>query len=87
LYRVDIDGRCAIDPSPTPQVQHQHLPPNNEHPDVVMADYVLNELGTEPIEFEVDADEPLESSFLEKEAFTPLYRGCETDKLAFILMW
>jgi hypothetical protein len=52
-----------------------------------MADYVLNELGTEPIEFEVDADEPLESSFLEKEAFTPLYRGCETDKLAFILMW
>jgi hypothetical protein len=92
LYRGGLGERPEEDrpeedrPTRAP-VQQQHFPSNTEYPNIVMADYVLNELGTEPIQFQLDADEPLDSSFLEKEASTPLYKGCKTNKLAFILMW
>jgi hypothetical protein len=79
--------RPVQDPTPGVQVHHQQTPATDEQPDIVMAKYLLNELGTQPIEFQLDADEPVDSSFLEKEASTPLYTGCKTNKLAFILMW
>jgi hypothetical protein len=97
LYRAGIreNPQQATQHPPLGEQAIEHLAldeqevhsPEPEHPDVVVADYLLNQYGTMPTNFPMDADEPKESSFIEKEAATPLYKGCKLNRLAFILMW
>lgn len=58
-----------------------------EDSNAVVTDFLLNEYGIEPVPLDLDDNEPVGSSFVEKEAATPLYTGCKTNRLAFILMW
>jgi hypothetical protein len=86
LYRGSIGEIPQQVPQHSPQEEHEVHSLENGNPDVVIADYLINQYGTEPIDFELDVDEPQESSFREKEAATHLYKGCKTSRLAFILI-
>ena len=60
-----------------------------EHPDIVMADFIVDHFGTapRPSNSESPAHEGEGITNLEKEASTPIFNGASTNRLAFIMIF
>ena len=60
-----------------------------EHPDIVMADFIMDHFGTAPRpgNSESPATEGEGITNLEKEASTPIFNGASTNRLAFIMIF
>jgi len=60
-----------------------------EHPDVVVADLLLDRFGTDvqPMDKDIPSIEEDDMNYLAKEASTPLYTGSRSNRLSIILQF
>ncbi len=60
-----------------------------EHPDIVMADFIIDHIGIapRPVNCESAAEEGEGVTNLEREAATPIFNGASTNRLAFIMIF